>query len=235
MNGAPGGNKPPGLPPGGGGGSKGSPSGGGAAGGGGSSSSGGGGAKGNGAQVGKGGDLGISMDNGIAKPQLKNKHPGAGFEDIPINQPILDEEKAKVGPSTGPSLVPRNRTRPEESDEQRKNSPKKAGFGEAPSSYGAIRHASTDQIEASMARLASPSQTVRDLVDHDEFFTSLNRQSYQDQIRADIDILYPSVEVDKHGSPRLASNDAKLQESFTVLSEMVGQYEETFGFQPEWA
>ena len=224
---------PPGLSPGGGG-AKGAPSsagpsGGGAVGGGSDSPPGG-------AQVGgEGGDLGISMDNGIGKPQLKNDKPAPGFEDIPINQPILDVGGGESGGVTQkPTLVPRNRTRPEESDEHRKTQPKKATFGQAPSSYGASKRASTHEIESAMARLASPSQTVRELVDHDEFFNSLNRQGYREQIRADIEAIYPAVQVDSHG-PRLASNDANLQESFTVLSEMVEQYAETFGWTPEWA
>lgn len=189
-------------------------------------------------------DLGVNLDNGISKNQLDNSTPSPGFEQVPINQPILDldvkvdEEGLGQGRGKGQGqspLVPRNRTRPPESDEQRKSMPKKSSFGQAPSSYGSVLQASIEDAEASMKRLASTSQTVRDLVEHDDFFDTLNRQGYREQIRADIDTLYPMVEVDARGVPRLASADENLHQSFTVLSEMVDQYADTFGWTPEWA
>ena len=212
-----------------------------------------GGAAGGGAGAGgkgKGGDFGQSMSNGIEKPgPLKNNQPSPGFGVVPLNQPIIHPTAPGQPPgSVMPSpkapgagggqkaMPPRNRSRPEESDEMRGSQPRKAaGFGQAPSSYGASMKATPHSVEAAMKRLAAPAQTVRDLVDQDEFFETLNRQGYREQVRLDIDDIYQGVHVDSSGVAHLGSKDKNVVESFAVLNEMVEQYEEIFGFRPEWA
>jgi len=186
----------------------------------------------------KGGDLGVDLDNGIANDQLDNSKPDVPGAP-PINVPVDGEgsNDDNVLPFK-PKLPQRNRTRPEESDEMRKHSPRKGSFGQGPSSYGSSERVSEREIESALKRLSSPVQTVRDLVENDEFFVSLNRQSYTDQIRADIDSIYPNLEIRGDGSAVLtmtkrAASDG-TDESFTVLCEMIEQHEEVYGFRPEW-
>lgn len=181
-----------------------------------------------------GNDLDNSLDNSEFSP---------GFERPDINQPIVPDTSAPK-PNNVVKLNPRNRQRPEESDEQRKNAPKTGGLVEGPSSYGSSRRLSMAEVQAATDRLAAPNQTLEGLVGDDEFFTSLNREGYMAQIRNDMPELREAVRVDRFGDAhlvksRMASNgepeaDPHLRESFAVLCEMVDQYEETFGWRPEW-
>lgn len=187
--------------------------------------------------------FGVDLDNSLDADALDNSDADLPDEPGPFMDYIDENESSEGGGESGSSNVipfkqktppPRNRSRPEESDEMRKTMPKKSSFGQPPSSYGTAKTANEQRISSALKRLSNPNPVVRDLVDNDQFFESLNQQSYVDQVRNDIDSLYLAVEVDRDGQPRLASKDETLTESFSVLSEMLGQYEEIYGFRPEW-
>lgn len=174
--------------------------------------------------------FGVDLDNGIGQDMLDNSDADAtDIEKLPLNIPT-DGLEDNVRP-----LVPRNRTRPQESDEQRSRSPRAAKFGEAPSSYGAVRNIEGRRAQAVVrAAYESGTMTVRELVATDRFFDDLNRESYKDQLRNDIDAIYTSIHLDRDGNARLASTAHDAAESFDVLNEMLMQYTEVYGQQPEW-
>lgn len=178
--------------------------------------------------------FGVDLDNGIEQDQLDNSNADAIDKDkAPLNIPMMGLGDGGDG-APKEALPPRNRTRPEESDEQRKNSPKKASFGEPPSSYGAASRATERSIEAAMDRMAAPAITLRALVQTDEFFHLLNRHSYMEQIRNDFDTIESAIRVTASGDAVLFGADHETQSSFDVLAEMIDQYDEMYGFRPEW-
>ena len=132
---------------------------------------------------------------------------------------------------------PRNRARPEVSDEMRAGAPraaKKTGsasirplsvFERGPSSYGSLSRADEKRAEAAvrrrevMARHNDP--TVSELVRDPEFFQMLNMGTYQGQIEAD----WPDI---------AAGEGHKVPESLRLLQEMVEQYTDATGVSPDW-
>lgn len=185
----------------------------------------------------EGNPFGLEMDNGLEEDLLDNSDAQTTDRLEPLNQPILDFGDGKGGeaPAGGEALPQRNRSRPEESDEMRKTMPKKSSLGAPPSSVGSSHNATEARIEAAMRRLAATDQTIWELVANDEFFETLNRQSYIDQVRNDADALRLAVNVDNGGRAHLAERgDHGLTETFEVLCEMAEQYQEIYGYHPEW-
>jgi hypothetical protein len=146
-----------------------------------------------------------------------------------------------------PNEIPRNRQRPVESDSMRGNTPKQVGanrrkrtrkgeetgprplskFETGPSSYGASRTASEEQIEEQVKRRevlanwdlsVARHPKVSDLVNDPKFYRALNMSTYKGQIQADW--------------PEILAGGAK--DSKLVLNDMLAQFYEIFGVEPEW-
>lgn len=126
--------------------------------------------------------------------------------------------------------VPRNRQRPEESDEMRAGSPRQAKrkdgktkFELGPSSYGRSRHASDARVQRAVRRRevvakGGFSNRVEDLVHDPKFYDALNAQSYEGQLQAD----FP--EILNGGAPQ----------SKRILDDMLEQFSHIFGVDPQW-
>ena len=146
---------------------------------------------------------------------------------------------AGAGPSGGvgpelppgvpePSEIPRNRQRPEESDSMRGNTPKQAErIRTGPSSYGRSRKASEEQVQGQVKRLevvanwdfsVSRHPQVSDLVNDPKFYRALNMETYRGQLQAD----WPEI---------LAGG---ADDSKRILDDMLAQFFEIFGVEPEW-
>ena len=148
-----------------------------------------------------------------------------------------------------PNEIPRNRQRPVESDSMRGNTPKQVGanrrkrtrkgeenatgprplskFETGPSSYGKSLTASEEQIEEQVKRRevlanwdlsVSRHPKVSDLVKDPKFYRALNMNTYRGQIQADW--------------PEILNGGAK--DSKLVLNDMLAQFYEIFGVEPEW-
>jgi hypothetical protein len=129
-----------------------------------------------------------------------------------------------------PSEIPRNRQRPVESDSMRSNTPKQVGAGRiqgGPSSYGKSRKASEEDVRNQVRRLETvaswdftPSRhpKVSDLVNDPKFYRALNMQTYQGQLQADW--------------PEMLAGGA--DDSKRILDDMLAQFYEIFGVEPEW-
>jgi len=144
------------------------------------------------------------------------------------------------GEDPGAAVPPRNRARPEISDEMqagapraasRRRSAKRSGkdairplskFEKGPSSYGAAGRTSPDRVEAAIRRrevmARHPVAGVSDLVADPEFYEMVNGTQYADQIQAD----WP--EIQNGGAP----------ESAALLHDLVEQYTDATGVEPEW-
>lgn len=140
-----------------------------------------------------------------------------------------------VGPELPPGIpepneIPRNRQRPVESDTMRGNTPKQVGAGRirgGPSSYGKSRRVSEEQVQEQVKRLevvanwdfsVARHPKVADLVNDPKFYRALNMQAYQGQLQAD----WPEI---------LAGG---ADDSKRVLDDMLAQFLEIFGVEPEW-
>lgn len=123
--------------------------------------------------------------------------------------------------------LPRNRNRPEESDEQRGAMPKGkvsqirdrklSKFEKGPSSFGRSKKANADRVERAIRRRAS-GVSVEQLVNDPEAYAITGMAGYESQIRAD----WPEIQAG--GAP----------ESRKLLEELVEQYEEVTGVRPRW-
>lgn len=129
-----------------------------------------------------------------------------------------------------PSEIPRNRQRPVESDTMRSNTPKQVGAGRfqnGPSSWGRSLQASEEDVERQVRRLETVASwdftparhpKVSDLVNDPKFYRALNMQTYQGQLQAD----WPEI---------LAGG---ADDSKRILDDMLAQFFEIFGVEPEW-
>lgn len=133
---------------------------------------------------------------------------------------------------------PRNRARPEISDEMQAGAPRAASkrtakkakdgirplskFERGPSSYGASRRTSQDRVEAAVRRrevmARHPAPKVSDLVNDPEFWEMVNGTQYADQIQAD----WPEIQ------------EGRAEESANLLRELIEQYTDATGIEPEW-
>jgi hypothetical protein len=141
----------------------------------------------------------------------------------------------EVGFGTGDSPtkeVPRNRTRPEESDDQRGSEPgppggkisrrKRAKFGAKPSSYKRSHKATDQDAERAVNRIytlshheASANPNLEDLIRDPEFWAITNMQNYEGQIQAD----FPEI------------MDGGASQSRQLLKEAVEMYEMALGVE----
>jgi len=160
----------------------------------------------------------------------------------PIDGPTATPISAQGphGPA-GPELPPgvseptepaRMRQIPEESGDNRKNMPtaakdgrKLSKFETGPSSYGQHRRASEQEVEWQVGRRQmhatfSPGRhpKISDLVNDPNFYRALNKDTYRGQLQAD----WP--EILAGGAP----------ESKKILTDMVEQFFELFGVEPQW-
>lgn len=143
---------------------------------------------------------------------------------------VPDPQDAEAKPE-----LPRNRTRPVESDEQRAQMPKEATAGErwsdrihggkskfeaGPSSYGQSKRADENRVKRAVRRREALARGVRveDLVHDPDFYATLNAGQYESQIQAD----WPEIQAGGGG------------ESRKLLEEMLQQYEEVTGISPQW-
>lgn len=155
-----------------------------------------------------------------------------------------------------PTEIPRNRQRPAESDTMRSNTPKQVGanrrkrtrkgeditpgprplskFEAGPSSYGKHLTASEDQVEDQVKRLevvanwdfsVARHPKVADLVMDPKFYRALNAQTYKGQLQAD----WPEILAAHPDSPPGAAAD-----SHRILQDLLAQFYEVFGVEPEW-
>ena len=156
-----------------------------------------------------------------------------------------------VGPELPPGVpepteIPRNRQRPAESDTMRGNEPKQVGasrrkrtrkgeevprslskFERGPSSYGKSHTASQEDVTNQVRRLETVASwdfqpgrhpKVSDLVNDPKFYRALNMGTYQGQLQAD----WPEI---------LAGG---ATDSKRVLDDMLAQFFEIFGVEPQW-
>lgn len=129
-----------------------------------------------------------------------------------------------------PSEIPRNRQRPVESDTMRSNTPKQVGAGRiqnGPSSWGRSLQASEEDVTNQVRRLETvaswdftPSRhpKVSELVNDPKFYRALNMDTYRSQLQAD----WPEI---------LAGG---ADDSKQILDDMLAQFYEIFGVEPEW-
>ena len=196
--------------------------------------------------------------NGPAAPGPGNPSAGyyatAGINNIngptatpPVGSPPLGGFGPELPPGVPePHEIPRNRQRPAESDSMRGNTPKQVGasrrkrtrkgeeqpralskFETGPSSYGLSRTASEEQIEEQVKRRevvanwdfsVTRHPKVADLVMDPKFYRALNMQTYRGQLQADW--------------PEILNGGA--HDSKRVLDDMLAQFFEIFGVEPEW-
>lgn len=156
---------------------------------------------------------------------------GGGQPGVPFGTPPAQTAPGTTGTPMNqlpaPVEIPRNRQRPEESDEMRAGAPRAANIKSrleiGPSSYGRSRYAKREQIDKAVRRLEAiqkhqAGKRVEDLVDDPDFYDALHAQQYEDQIRAD----FP--EILNGGAPQ----------SKRILEDLLDQYAEIFGSYPEW-
>ena len=142
------------------------------------------------------------------------------------------EEVGEGSSSTPPA--PKNRTRPPESDEQRSNSPRAAKMAKDPSSFGSSKKATYKQVNAALRRMEADVTQVKDLVETDEFFESINREHEASFVRKNVDEVYMALE-SVAGGIRLGSIASPVaQETFDIVEGMLDQYELAFDFRPDW-
>jgi hypothetical protein len=149
----------------------------------------------------------------------------------PSSAPLT--ESGQVGGGGGEP--PRNRSRPEISDEQRAGAPKAASkrwadrvhanhrFARGPSSVGHNRVVSEEQVTAAVRRremFAKHSGTplVSDLVNDPNFYRMLNAGGDEAAIRAD----WPEIQA------------GGAQDTARLLHDLASQYEEVTGVSPVW-
>ena len=144
-----------------------------------------------------------------------------------------EDTEGSSSPST--PLPTKNRTRPPESDEQRKNSPTAAHkMSQDPSSFGSANRATYKQVTAALRRLEADMTQVRDLVETDQFFEALNREHEAEYVRKNVDEVYMSLENVAGGVRLGAIASPQAQEAFEIIEGMLDQYESVFGFRPDW-
>lgn len=172
--------------------------------------------------------------------------------------PAGSPPQASAGPELPPGVpepteIPRNRQRPVESDSMRQNTPKQVGarrkrtrrgeeqaerrlsrFETGPSSYGKSLTASEDQVEDQVRRLevvanwdfsVARHPKVADLVMNPKFYRALHAQTYSGQLQAD----WPEILAAHPDAPT-----GKAADSHRILQDLLAQFYEIFGVEPEW-
>lgn len=151
-------------------------------------------------------------ENGVMMP------PQSDPPSMDAHTPLNGTEFVKKRPTE----VPRNRTRPEESDEKRSDQPRAAKrsdkFVKGPSTYKSSHKMSRKEVERLVNRLDKlgrhrPTDDVEALVLDDEFWEIVNMPQYAAQVQADFD------EIVRGGA----------RESTRLLEEALEFYEEAYG------
>ena len=153
---------------------------------------------------------------GVSEP----KRNRAGPADI-TTSPAISHEQRK----TMPKANRRKRTRGGEEADVVDLPRKRSRFETGPSSYGASRRVSPEEVEAQVARREAiwrsrPGRNpqMADLVRNPDFFRATNSQHYMGQIQAD----WPEIQAGGAGDSR------------KLLEGMADQYRELYGVDPEW-
>ena len=189
-------------------------------------------------QMGAAGQMGLIP--GVPAPPPPEPEDASGGPNAAPQSGVPSSTPPQGGPPSGgppmtagpvapnPVELPRNRQRPEESDEMRAGTPRAAGriarLRAGPSSYGRSRYADEERVQKAVRRLEAiqkhkaAGKRVEDLVEDPEFYDSLNAQQYEDQIRAD----FPEI------------LNGKAPQSKKILDDLLSQYAEIFGTNPEW-
>lgn len=202
------------------------------------------------AQMSPAGQLGLVPGTQDMSGVMPQGDPAAGGGDSAMGGGGMDPMAAMMmmgggdpggdpGEDMGGAEPPRNRARPEISDEMQGGAPRAASrrsakrsgkdairplskFETGPSSYGASRRASSDRVEAAIRRrevmARHPVAKVSDLIQDPEFYEMVNGIQYADQIQAD----WPEIE------------NGGAQESARLLRDLVEQYTDATGIEPEW-
>ena len=156
--------------------------------------------------------------------------PGVPSSTGPMGGPPAGGPPMAGGPLVPNAVeLPRNRQRPEESDEMRAGTPRAASVGkksrleDGPSSYGRSRQADGERVKRAVRRLEAiqkhrAGKSVEDLVNDSDFYDALHAQQYEDQIRSDF--------------PEIVNGGAA--QSKRILEDLLEQYSEIFGYYPEW-
>lgn len=168
---------------------------------------------------------------GILPPDMSHQGPG-GFG-------VVDEGNSEFGGQGEFSSVvepPRNRARPQESDEMRANSPRQAKrvgkdgirqrtkYEMGPSSYGRSRTVSEDRVERAIRRreaLANPPR-VDQLVHDPKFYDTVGMGGLMAQIEGD----FPAIIA--------GDQDDRTLESIQLLEDALLRYERETGIRPLW-
>ena len=155
-----------------------------------------------------------------------------GVEIDTVGTEVTEGEGAGSAP-----LTPKNRTRPPESDEQRSNSPKASRatrMAKDPSSFGSSRRATYKQVNSAIKRLEADVTLVKDLVETDHFFESINREHEAEYVRKHIDEVQMSLESIAGGVRLSAMASPTASEVFDTIEGMLDQYEVVYDFRPDW-
>lgn len=184
-------------------------------------------------QMGAAGQMGLIP--GVPAPPPPEPEDASGGPGAPAQAGVPSSTPPQGGvPTSGPPMtagpvvpnpveLPRNRQRPEESDEMRAGTPRAASLKKGPSSYGRSRYASEDRVKKAVRRVEAiqkhkaANRRVEDLVEDPEFYDALNAQQYEDQIRADF--------------PEILNGGAA--QSKKILDDLLNQYAEIFGTLPD--
>ena len=154
-----------------------------------------------------------------------------------ILPPDMDLTGGEFGSGTPNMMEPqRNRTRPEQSDEMRANSPRKAkrvgkdgirkltAFETDPSSYGHRMKVSETHVEQAIRRREAQANppTVQDLIGDPKTYDLTGMGAYMGQIQADF------------GNIINGDDDDQTKESIGLLEDMLQRYEHETGVRPRW-
>ena len=178
---------------------------------------------------GGGADEGGNLGDSTSADEIER---GAEVDTIGTDTPAAEGEG---GAAPAAPLPIKNRARPAESDEQRGNSPRSSKkMSKDPSSFRSSERATYKQVKSALRRMEADLTQVKDLIETDEFFAAINRESEAEFVRANIDEVFMSLE-GVVGGVRLGATASPLaQEVFETVEGMLDQYELTYDFRPDW-
>lgn len=157
------------------------------------------------------------------------RHGGTQVNGPQGTGPSAKGPQGPVGPELPPGVPEphepqRNRLRPEESDDNHPTgnlTAKRNRWTAGPSSLGRRDRVSEAFVEQQVSRrevTAAGPPRVSDLIRDNNFFRSLNADQYRAQIQAD----WPEIQA------------GGASESRQVLEDLVEQFKEVFGVEPQW-
>jgi hypothetical protein len=182
-------------------------------------------------------EMGLVAAKGQKRTPFQVNAPHAGGPGIlPPDMEFGNENEFGGGQPSEVVEPPRNRTRPEESDEMRANSPrkatrvgrsgirKKAEFEMDPSSYGHRNRVSESAVEKAVRRREAQANPPRvdELIQDPKFYALTGIGGYQAQIQGD----FPHI--------MAGDDDDSTKESIQILEDALLQYERQTGVRPIW-